>query len=843
MPADTAPDVTVGAKVARDQSEEEDGLTYEDADAQRWMALAELGEQVAQTVEPGSMRLTGNFQGVATTHTHQLDLAVIGFDIEMPSQVAEQAMRQLAAHSRNGSPLLDHRLISGAEVVPEFAPRRLSLFSSLANFFSRDARDARQASQDATHAPVLALPDLQMPPQDNAGTDNSGVLELQAERDRFAVDLELVRNQLAELADKYADSLAQLEAARRKQETQVAHIEGLRRQAELELQSRNELSSQLNQREGALREFELRSAGAVQQNEATLQENAALKEELWDLQERAAALDCEVAALSARAAAGGETDAQEGAAEQLRAFEEQLCGLAAERDEARWQADSAEARIAELELQVGTLLQQTAEVHALHDEACRELENRTGELEQQTQEALELRTLLSKLHATERQLQVQLDVAHMQLRDSAAAVRDAPLLEQGQPGALHAELHEARAVAAAALEARIASDAQAAEVRASAEQLRKEHKELMVRVKQLTSAEAAREAEAKALGRELQSAQARLEARAVESCRMAGELKKHQVHARSEEKSAAEARTQQQAALEALADARTEALELRVRREAAAAQAATAATAAERRLEAALREAGNQSHRAQLALSERDQARQEFREAQLDGLGETALLREELIQARDEAARVLDLEDELKRMRRRCAGLEAARTALAHEASVVSTPAAAGAPVLLQDRSATCLIRSVRSLTRLGSGGSLGMPLPGSPNPSYRPQVHMGASTTVPVPSMPGRKIGKVTHIGTSIGPQRATSVCLTPAQPLSPTGAFGGGVSLGPTSPVRTASGLSPRAVTAFSVAAPTGFVFPTGLSRPVVHLATPAGPIRATMTVQVLRARRIQH
>ncbi|CAE8618747.1 unnamed protein product, partial [Polarella glacialis] len=62
-------------------------MCYADPDADRWASLAVVGAQplAVPDVKVGNVRLRGTFPGCATTHTHQMDVA-IGVDCEMPSQ-------------------------------------------------------------------------------------------------------------------------------------------------------------------------------------------------------------------------------------------------------------------------------------------------------------------------------------------------------------------------------------------------------------------------------------------------------------------------------------------------------------------------------------------------------------------------------------------------------------------------------------------------------------------------------------------------------------------------------------------------------------------------------------
>lgn len=105
-----------------------DGITYQDPDDLRWEQLAEMGNE--SIVPAGFMRLQGSFSGTATTHTHQIDLA-LGLDVEMPSEVAADAMKQLTAGSSDGGPIRcrladsqEDRIVQKKTLGPLVVPHR-----------------------------------------------------------------------------------------------------------------------------------------------------------------------------------------------------------------------------------------------------------------------------------------------------------------------------------------------------------------------------------------------------------------------------------------------------------------------------------------------------------------------------------------------------------------------------------------------------------------------------------------------------------------------------------------------------------------------------------------------
>jgi len=323
-----SPPMVDGLLTVAEEGEEVE-YVYEDQDELRWSALAQTVPN-APAVEPGSMRLTGSFQGTATTSTHQLDLAV-GLDVEMPSEVAAEAMRQLEARSRSASPEA-RRLTDGQAPFKrvEQPDESRTMWSTLADFFRRDAQEGLRRAQAAA-APRRALPDLQLKLED--------VSTYKQEKHQLGLDLEASQGQVAQLEAQLLalegerdDLQCQLDLLAQEHAQQVSHIDGLRKQGERCLSSNEELSSQLDEREAEIRRLESQLASASQaaeaakasvsedhtarerledalavareSSEALTEENKLLKARVGELTECAASLQEEIHALERAGEAG-----------------------------------------------------------------------------------------------------------------------------------------------------------------------------------------------------------------------------------------------------------------------------------------------------------------------------------------------------------------------------------------------------------------------------------------------------------------------------------------------------------------------------------------------------------
>mmetsp|Transcript_59975 Transcript_59975/g.131695 ORF Transcript_59975/g.131695 Transcript_59975/m.131695 type:complete len:1081 (+) Transcript_59975:1-3243(+) len=374
-------------------------------------ALVAMDEEPCsiEDVEPGQMRLQGCFEGTVTTHTHQVDLAV-GLDMEMPSEVAAEAMRQLGSHSRSASPF---RLTENDTAVPPPFQEKRSIFSKMADFFYRDAMESR--------GPQAALPDLQL----KLGEETS--LEV-AQNRRLCSELEASQGQVESLVEERDRLKAQVDMLLNEQAEQALHLDGMRLQSELCLQSSGNVNDELAEREEDLRELEAKVGAAAREAEALrgdLAKETAARErieaalaaahahtealtgekqrfqaEVGELKVKAAGLEAKVAALTERLAeeaAQRDTEtsqAKEGLQAKLQGLGERVREFAAEREELQAKltvasegSEAAKARIAELEANDVVLAGRAAEAEALGREASRSLEERNAEVERLQEEA------------------------------------------------------------------------------------------------------------------------------------------------------------------------------------------------------------------------------------------------------------------------------------------------------------------------------------------------------------------------------------------------------------------------------------------------------------------------
>lgn len=796
-------------------------------------------------VKPGSMRLTGNFQGVATTHTHQLDL-VIGMDLEMSSRIAAEAMRQLA--SRGASPL---PVVGPAE--------RRGMFSSLAGFFRREAPLAA--------GPALAvenLRNLQIQVQDeDAEAARVAMSALEAHCEHLDQELARSREQVEDL-EEHARAMAEenhsLAAAsrssRRELVASASHLEALRRQGDGALALSDELREQLAQKEREVQRLEA-ELGAVREDvEAGLRavcedleaELRVAREELEASELRGAhaaagaeaevravrgekkALEVEVAALRAESQAAAAREAEVAAC--AAALEQRSRELEGDAEALRQRLASAEARAEALEAQLGVA---AAEAARLGEAQGRRLEAGACEIERLGREAAELREQLAAAEGelTARRLPPpgenaqEGDATEVMLQEVRARV-DAEVRSLRQ--AADAEVERARREAAAAQAGQAAAQAGQAAAEAQASHARASADRAQARAEKLAGESAAAEAEVQALGRELQEAGGRQKLSAAQCERLRAELQA--------------LREQSEAAADA---ARDEAAELR--------EAAGLREAAERRLQA---EAAEEVRRVRLETAEEvrraglelDQARRELRE---------------VAQAQSGAA---GLQEEVARLRRRCSGLEGARDALAQELTA-TRPAA---PRLVPS-----------GLARAASAASLGSSA--SWRPGARSPVVAAPAATSPL------SLARSVAVYPALGATAASAASLPPGGARSPTAGYPGAATpaamasspsapslsrstpslsrsvaaaaAGARSPSSPSASALGRSITTHAaapmepvvarsgsyVAAPPGITF-TPLAGPALVIARPVvgpaaqlqTPVQAGVTVKVLAARRIQ-
>mmetsp|Transcript_84184 Transcript_84184/g.261864 ORF Transcript_84184/g.261864 Transcript_84184/m.261864 type:complete len:656 (-) Transcript_84184:62-2029(-) len=192
-------------------------------DELRWSALTQVMQLPAE--EPGTMRLMGNFQGTATTSTHQLDLGV-GLDVEMPSAVAAEVMRLLEARCHSASTVAQ-RLTDGRtrpdptrpdptrpnrpQLVEQ--PDAQTLLSKLASFFDKDAQQDPHRAQADLRLKVMDVATYKQLRHRLRLDLEASQQELQRQKAALHKDLEQVRAEHAQAREELAAALAGKAAA------------------------------------------------------------------------------------------------------------------------------------------------------------------------------------------------------------------------------------------------------------------------------------------------------------------------------------------------------------------------------------------------------------------------------------------------------------------------------------------------------------------------------------------------------------------------------------------------------------------------------------------------------
>jgi DNA repair exonuclease SbcCD ATPase subunit len=188
--------------------------TAEDCnDASATVDAVDLAEAV--DVEPGQVRFQGNFQGVATTHTHQIDLSM-GFDVEVPSSMAADAMKQIESRGRSFSP---HDRFPALRDRAETAPEPASIWRSLGSFFRRDARDSqrneeqrRRSLSRGSAGYKLKIADQEARTQaltEELDASSGQVAQFEARINELEEEKYLLADQLEALRQEYAEQLLQ----------------------------------------------------------------------------------------------------------------------------------------------------------------------------------------------------------------------------------------------------------------------------------------------------------------------------------------------------------------------------------------------------------------------------------------------------------------------------------------------------------------------------------------------------------------------------------------------------------------------------------------------------------
>lgn len=988
-----------------------DGITYQDPDDLRWEQLAEMGNECI--VPAGFMRLQGSFSGTATTHTHQIDLA-LGLDVEMPSEVAADAMKQLSGGSSDGGPLRC-RLVDSQEdrIMPK---QHNGLWSSLAQFFWRDSQ---QGSRRATKELVLPL-DLKAHKH-----------EEQADPTEHAASSDL-EEQLLMLGEERDQLRAQIEFLEQQHSEQAGLVEQLREHSEACLGGNRELSGQLAEREEEVRRLEALLVDTEQRVEAArtdvlterslrerlehslgstrgthevlLDENHALKDQNDKLfariaeletkhheqavsaaalehelrnshadQERfnhlnerlrASSIECDQLKeqlsslqLNALSDAGG-TAALQARIEELEAKVREMSGHAAEADVLRHQVQELATTAAEAESlrrEVGKLAPLAAEVERLRREVvelskyaaeAEALRHEVRELACAADEAEVLRSEADALRLEVRELscgaavtaeeavekarlhQELLDLRerHERLRDeyqrngqathahAAAVERERHLhaemdrLRQSAADNTQLELLKSQAQAEAqklqsqvlnlqdaverahsemtvAAAAKAAAEALASQAEADSVHLQREHGELLARAGALSAREQVREGEAQRLQEELQSAQDHIDSITSESSHLASELQRMRDLVLKEEQNAIQTRQQNLELLRTTEDVRTEASNIKLKHLDMEAQRAEREHDLAGRLQSAERELVAREQRVQRANADRDEAVRKLQEERSARAEAASKLHEEVHAAKE--VRGQGLEEELIRLRGRCAALEAGgasgsfeqaasvdmsipsavctgATAVPtgiHGASVVGSraePVTSWAPAgCFRDQAARApptpttptnafpgppVAGPTLSQTWSSIGSSIGVATGGSLGRSVK---HVGTTTRVlgasggisAMPNQPGsyrlpsRRVGVSANVAAA-RPSTASSIPMS----HTPVGSVATAVPPSPASP------RMPRHSRTMVAAAP--IIGPPVLAcaQHPVRINTVAGPVNAKMTVQIMGVRRLK-
>lgn len=359
-----------------------DELCYVDADAER--------------------RLQGNFQGTATTHTHQMDLRV-GVNMEMPSKVAAKTMKQLS----------DSGLVP-TEAQEALESKRRGVFGALADYFGKDSQDAPDVSSMIMNSMQMKLDDVHAAyeaqqeelqhaleaARAEASSMRQKLKELQEANEANAAkeveqDLKTTngtdvnKDVLDELQSRVAIQDAELALKAKELEAAIssykADMEEQQRQAAKDFAALNRLETALVEAHGNLEVLE--------------QEKAALNSELNELKASHARACGELESLRVSSPSGRRE------AEATLQDKQQECeGLAQKLAVAEAVSRDTMRRLEELEAQLSQLAGREAEAKARVLEASNQLEEKTAETERLRAENQEIRETLAKITMSERRL-------------------------------------------------------------------------------------------------------------------------------------------------------------------------------------------------------------------------------------------------------------------------------------------------------------------------------------------------------------------------------------------------------------------------------------------------------
>eukprot|EP00747_Dinoflagellata_sp_TGD_P049569 gnl/TRDRNA2_/TRDRNA2_146259_c1_seq3.p1 gnl/TRDRNA2_/TRDRNA2_146259_c1~~gnl/TRDRNA2_/TRDRNA2_146259_c1_seq3.p1 ORF type:complete len:823 (-),score=233.96 gnl/TRDRNA2_/TRDRNA2_146259_c1_seq3:674-2968(-) len=375
-------------------------------------------------VDLGQMRLQGTFQGVATTHTHQLDLEV-GLDVEMPSDMAAEAMKQIANRSRSRS--REPAMLKDASPEP-------TMWRSLADFFRRDARKAEQT-------------ELQLKLKDHTHESKTLAHKLDCQRNTsLALEAQLIATE-----EEKQVLVQQLKLVTEERDGHLAHIEELKQQGTLFLETNEGASKQLADRDQQLSELETKLADSVRalqehqakhlaeksKRETAEAETAAGRTSLQALQEKHDTLNAEVEELRVHTSG----------------LQAQLQVLSKLQSDTPVEEQGDDAKQEALRAKVAELTEQLAAAEARRKETVRELERSAQESLKLQEEVLELRQLANREAAACQRLAAELDAMVAQHDAEMSESRARHLADQTAIGQLkdrelqlQKELREAKAM-------------------------------------------------------------------------------------------------------------------------------------------------------------------------------------------------------------------------------------------------------------------------------------------------------------------------------------------------------------------------------------------------------------
>eukprot|EP00931_Biecheleriopsis_adriatica_P055615 TRINITY_DN32923_c0_g1_i2.p1 TRINITY_DN32923_c0_g1~~TRINITY_DN32923_c0_g1_i2.p1 ORF type:complete len:1133 (-),score=356.04 TRINITY_DN32923_c0_g1_i2:37-3378(-) len=870
------------------QVDECDDLCYADPDAERWAALAEMGHGTVAVpdVQKGNMRLQGTFSGTATTHTHQMDVAV-GLDVEMPSQVAASAIKQLTDAGMDFPSETQEALQQVAQ------GEKKSLFGTLVDYFRSDAKEAEQPD-----IPSLIMSGMQLKLEDVEAAYEQQKQQLVSELDAARHQAEGLEGHLASIQEERDELVRKLEAPDAKVLSQrIEQLEGQLAQKEAEMAAKvDDLQSQLrqSQAEAEAKSSSLSKELAARERlqsmmdeahgtmEALSKQNADLQAELGDVKASSAGLAAQLQSLQEAkehlpAVNGAEEDGK------LAALREECAALQAKLSAA--EAASPDGRSQELEAQLSELAGREAEARALFEEVSKTLKESNDEVERLRAEGQGLREELAKVTASQKRLsataaelnsklmaspsasvssrssgpkgaeksvkaseheKVKKELAELLTRHSGLQAEHERTLRsvdshegeranrkdelgrlQKQSSELRKELDKAKADLAAEAAAKAAAVAQVSQEKEATARLKKVFMEQKETIGKVGSSSSDLVAKVKDLEQQLKQAN-ESHGKVTE---LSLEVKKLRAQIAGEEGRAGEMKSQHEQALKETSEAKQKAHQWQNQCHKAQGDAADLAI----ELEASKKALVDANRRLEQVTEERNKTQQQLREARRS----VDTVTEERARHEDEAQeKIRNLEeDEVARIRKELSAAQDNSPSRKSQGSGNSPVGIRGTSP--PDGPVTVLTAPLVNLPvgsgtmPLGPGTLQATPLPssGAMTPSYR-------SVACPSYGGPGaqgvKRRGKVTHIGTTTTIKGANGVqaVYTPvAQPLGSSMALPVGSVVLPPAPVVQAQQLmvqSPSAGAIHGAAA--------------VNMQTQAGPVQGRVGLQITGVRRIR-